>query len=331
MAKMQRPCWTIAFGIICVLVVPGAVLTHMSVTKLTPSISDLPQNIVKGFEEVFKFAHLKQDSASVKASSAAVLKECAIVDAVVTCPNVKADPTNTIYQNNVSTIIAKSAIQKAFTNSLSVVSKIANDRYMGTADLKNIADSLNKITAEMAKIAPSMKCYVAIPTFCGIYTSADGIVTGIAEVDKAINAFKTSDAVKKFEDNKTLLTLLHALPYFMVIALLFFAIFWWRGGVCCCCRGGTKCGTFALIPSILFWLVSFVIYTVVLAAGIMVKLMADKIPVPVLKGEPNLDVAINHIKTNFPEFWNAVFQDMEDSLDKPVESAPVKAAPVSAV
>jgi len=138
----------------------------------------------------------------------------------------------------------------------------------------------------------------------------------MGQVDKAINEFKNSDVVKEWDDKKDLLTFLHALPYLSVIALLFFACFWWRGGVCCCCRDGTKAGTLALIPSILFWLVSFVIYAIVMFTGIVVKYMADKIEVPVLNGKPTLDAAITHIQTNYPEFWNVVFHDMVDGLDE---------------
>jgi len=313
MAKMQRPCWTIAFGIICVLVVPGAVLTHMSVIELIPNIEDLPGNIVKGFDEVFKFAYLTQDSTNVKTASAGVVNSCGFSNAAVTCPNFKV---NTITQGQiVQTGAAKTAIQKAFTSSLSIVSRIANDKYLGTADLQATAKKLNKITADLNKIKPSMRCYEAIPTFCSIYTSADGIVGGIAEVDKAINSFKTSDAVTMFEDNKQLLIVLHALPYFLVLSLIFFGCFWWKGGVCCCCRGGTTCGTLALLPSILLWIASFVIYLVVMVVGLGIKYAAHKIEVPVLNGKPTLDVAIAHIQTNYPKFWNVVFADMVDGLD----------------
>lgn len=65
----------------------------------------------------------------------------------------------------------------------------------------------------------------------------------------------------------------------------------------------------------LLWFASFGIYAVVLVSGILVKDMADKIEVPVLKGKPTLDVAIAHIQTNYPDFWNVVFSDMVDGLD----------------
>merc|ERR1719247_2932307 len=161
-----------------------------------------------------------------------------------------------------------------------------------------------------------MKCYEAVPTFCSIYTLADGIVKGMAQVDKAINTFKNSDAVSQWNDYKDLLTFLHALPYLTVLSLLLFAIFWCRGGVCCCCRDGTLAGTRALIPSILLWLASFVIFGIVLVAGLAMKFYADKFEVAVLVGKPTMEAVINHIQTNYADFWRVVFLDLEEGLEQ---------------
>jgi len=65
----------------------------------------------------------------------------------------------------------------------------------------------------------------------------------------------------------------------------------------------------------LLWFASFLIYAIVAVTGYAVKNMADKIEVPVLNGKPTLDLAIAHIQTNYPEFWNVVFSDMADGLD----------------
>jgi len=84
--------------------------------------------------------------------------------------------------------------------------------------------------------------------------------------------------------------------------------------VCCCCKGGTKAGI-CIIPFILFWLVSFIIYVVVLAVGIAIRFLADNIEVPVLQGKPTLKEAVDHIETKFSEFWNLVFADLVDGLN----------------
>jgi hypothetical protein len=303
------------FAVIWILVIPGAILTHMSVSKLIPRVKDLPDNIVKGFDEVFKFAYLAKDSADVKTAAEGAVQLCGIINAATTCSNPNVNPSSAAQQVTRNVASAKAAIAQAFATSLSVVSEIANDKYFGTADLKLTADNLNKITTELNKISDTMKCYEVIPTFCGIYVSADGITGGIATVNKAITSFKDNEMVEKFKDNTGLLTFLHALPYFMVLSLIFFAIFWWRGGVCCCCRGGTVCGTMALLPSILLWLVSFVIFIVVLAGGIGVKYAGNHIEIPVLNSKPTLDDAIDHIQNQYPAFWNLVFADFVDALE----------------
>merc|ERR1711976_105903 len=119
---------------------------------------------------------------------------------------------------------------------------------------------------------------------------------------------------KQWGDHESKLMGLHALPYIMVLSLVFFTCFWMRGAVCCCCREGTIAGL-ALIPYVLLWLTSFVIYLIVFAIGTSIKYVADKIPVPGLKTEPSLKDAISHLDTKFPEFWNLCFAEMGDGLD----------------
>jgi len=109
------------------------------------------------------------------------------------------------------------------------------------------------------------------------------------------------------------LKFMHSLPYFMVIAMLLLSCFWLKGGICCCCQGGSVAGLL-VIPYLLFWLVSFVVYVIVLAMGIAIRFLADQIEVPVLNGKPTLKEAIEHLETNFPEFWNLVFADMAEGL-----------------
>eukprot|EP00929_Paragymnodinium_shiwhaense_P114515 TRINITY_DN82968_c0_g1_i1.p1 TRINITY_DN82968_c0_g1~~TRINITY_DN82968_c0_g1_i1.p1 ORF type:complete len:359 (+),score=46.93 TRINITY_DN82968_c0_g1_i1:90-1166(+) len=313
---MHRPVWTFAFFIICILVLPCAFLTHVSVSTLIPAISDLPANLVQGFDEVFKFAYLEKDATQVRKSSAEAVQLCGVTDAAVTCPsNPQPDTTDPTQLNDINAQPSKTAITNAFANSLRVVQRVANDKYFGTDDLKETADNLNKIVLELEKISPMMKCYAAIPTFCGIYMAGDGMVAGVGQVQMAIDSFTNSDIVKQWDAKKGLLIFLHVLPYFIALSLAFFGIFWYMGGVCCCCRGGTKSGTLALIPSVLLWLVSFIIYFLVLVTGVTVKYSADRIEVPVLKGKPMLDAVIEHIQTDFSEFWNVVFADLEHGLD----------------
>jgi hypothetical protein len=210
---------------------------------------------------------------------------------------------------------AKAEILKNFDSSLTLVRRVASDKYFGTAGLKTTAESLNNITAEISKLNNTMQCFKATPVFCTIFKSSNKIVDGMAQVSKAINDFKTNDIIQQWEDRGDLVVFLHALPYFLVLSLVFFAFFIWRGGVCCCCRSGTFVGTLALVPFAIFWLLAFVIYMIVCAIGAALKFASDKIDVPGLHEKGTLEDVTAHIQNSYPEFWKVVFSDMEHGLD----------------
>jgi len=318
---MDRPVWTIGFFAIWILLIPGVILTHWGVSSVIPPISDLPDNVVKGFDEVFKFKYLEEDSKKIVSTAGAQVEKCypgGLKKAAVVCPSqaYKADMQG--FQQSGSTmdaIQAKADINKIFQTSLDVVNRIANDKYFGNDDLKSTGEELTKIKSKVEEVPDTPPCTVGVPAFCEIYLSGDSIVGGMSQVNEAINKFKDSDIIKQWDEHKSLLTFLHALPYFMVLAMVFFSVFWLRGGICCCCHGGTKCGTFALLPMIVLWLASFVIYLIVLAVGMVFTVGADKIEVPALKGKPTLKESIDHIQTAYPEFWKVVFADLSDGLD----------------
>jgi len=213
-----------------------------------------------------------------------------------------------------NTTAEKTQIVAGFQNSLSIIKKVANDEYLGVDELKPTADSLNKIVEDLDQLSGEMECFKSTPVYCSIYESAGQIVTGMATVTEALDTFKNSEIVKRWSDHEDQLVALHALPYIMVLALLFFTCFWVRGAVCCCCREGTIAGL-ALIPFVLLWLTSFVIYFIIFVMGVLIKYFADKVPVPVLKTEPSLEQAIVHLQTQYTAFWNLVFADMADGLD----------------
>lgn len=308
---MQRPAWTITFGFICLLIVPGAILTHMSVTNVIQPLSDLPDNVVKGFDEIFKFSYLEADAGSVKTQAEGTLTKCNYLATACGTGAPVPNPTQSI-----STGTEKASIAALFNNSLATVERIANDKYLGTPELQATGNDLKTLTNEVNNIKDPMKCIEAVPVFCGIYAASDGIVNGTSQVQSALAEFKNSELVLEFQARKNSLNFLHALPYFMAIALLSFAFFIWKNGVCCCCREGTLCGSLATIPFILFWLISFIIYVVCLGIGFGIKYFADRIPVSVLRGDPSLDQVVVHFETNYPEFWNIVFKDLAEGLDQ---------------
>lgn len=310
MTKCERPMWTACFIFIWILVGPGAVLTHLALARLSTPLKDLPSNVNKGLDETFKFAYLERDAAHVKNASSQALVKCN-VNASDVCPS-GSYPAFSFTDVNTSTELAQ--VNASFQNSLAVVNKIVNDIYFGVDSLQPTANRLNSIVGEMNKVNSTMKCGVAVPIWCNIYESSGGIVAGMGQVNDQINKFKNSDVVKEWENHGHRFEIVHCMPYFMVVALLFFTCFWVKGGVCCCCKGGTI-ATLVLIPYMLFWAVSFVIYTLICVAGFAVKYVADKIPVHVLRNKPSLKQAIDHLQTNYPEFWSPVFGSMTDGLE----------------
>jgi hypothetical protein len=137
---LQRPAWTICFCFIAILLVPGALLTHLSVGKLIPAIGDMPTNLVNGFDEVFKFKYLSADSDHLKNNASAVISKCN-VQASMTCPTINSISQTQLFNINkrgpVSTLAEKNAIDGIFTRSLNTINKVANDKYLGTKEFQD--------------------------------------------------------------------------------------------------------------------------------------------------------------------------------------------------
>mmetsp|Transcript_5355 Transcript_5355/g.8681 ORF Transcript_5355/g.8681 Transcript_5355/m.8681 type:complete len:350 (-) Transcript_5355:134-1183(-) len=309
MAACERPVWTGCLIFLWILLIPGILFTHVAIGKLIPPLTDLPDNIVKGFDDVFKFATLEADSNTIKTLSQQALSKCNYNTVRGDgCSNIGTDQT----QRDTST--EKTQINALFAASLSTVEKVTGDKYFGVSDLTNTNNDLKKILDEVSNVQTPDACYRLIPRYCATYQAADSIVLGMGQVNSAIDSFKNTQQVKDWEDNSSFFTFLHCLPYFGVIAILFFTCFHAKGGVCCCCKGGSKCACLALIPYILFWLVSFIIYLIIIGVGIAVRKGKDKVYVDALNGRPSVKQAIDHVQTTYPEFWNLVFDDMESAL-----------------
>jgi hypothetical protein len=321
---VQKPAWVGALVLIWIIVVPGVILTHLALADLSKPLKDLPKNVVKGFDEIFKFEYLEQDSLKVKSEAASAVTKCG-ENASVVCPkNPPPSATGTIaaYASGtavnanlmVNVTLEKNEIDKAFGRSLTTIDKVTNDPYLGLDDFKTTADSLNEIQALITNLPDTEICGKVVPGMCEVWRSADDIVLGMDDVTEAIDKFKNDDVIKDFDKYEDYIDLLHILPYFMVFALIFFTYFFYQGGVCCCCRGGTIRGSLALFPVGICWCIAFIIWIVICAAGIIFMHVQDEVKVEVLKGDPTIHETIDHIQTNYPDFWNVVFADLEDGL-----------------
>lgn len=305
---MQRPAWTICFFLCCALIVPGAILTHIALVESIPWLEDLPENIDKGLQDVFKFAEFKFDTSKVVEAAEIAVGICNL-NATEVCPPKQYPPLYT--QANTSS--QRREIINRLNSSLVRVSRVAHDKYFGVTELQPTANDLDEITQEFQKTEDVMPCSAAVPVYCEIHTAANDIITGYDDVDAALNRFSSGEIIDDWEEYAPYLEVMHSMPYILVVGVMFFYCFWMRGGVCCCCEGGTLCG-FVLIFYAIFWLLCFILYFVICVVGISVKYFADRYEVTVFDGNPTVDEVLDHIQTKFPEFWNVVFADMEDGL-----------------
>jgi len=289
-------------------IIPGVIYTHIALSKLLPGVADLPTNIAAGFDRVLKFAELEEDSASIADAASLALVKCGKTPATG-CSNYQVMP------RPVNTTMDKKQIQDAFSRSLNAVKKVTSDPYFGVSGFENTDQQLRKILDELSSIDSLMPCTKAVPNYCEIHSASGSIVEGIGAVYEAIKDFEHSKVIERWEDNKQLFVFLHVLPYILVLGMLCFTFFWWKGGVCCCCKGGTFVGSLALPFFVVFWAAAFVIWAIIAITGTIIKYDADHIDVPVLKGKPTLEVAIEHIQTTFPEFWDLVFAPLVEGLE----------------
>lgn len=294
---MQRPAWTICLVIVWITILPGIILTHSAVGNLLPALQDLPANLIKGFENVLKFQYLESDAEKIKTSAESALMKCG-AGPVQGCEGYPLDPTL------VNVAEQKSTITGAFSSSLNVVSKVANDKYFGIPDFQETADNLNSILEEMNKMEDEMQCGASNAMFCHMYYSATGITDGMATVRDALDEFKSNPAVAEFKDYSSYLVALHGLPYILIVGMLCLMIFWYNSHKGCCPHG------LCYLPFFIFWLVNFVFYDAVLVGGLVVTQAASSTPLQGLQGEPTLDEFLTHIQTDYSEFWDVVFEGL---------------------
>lgn len=290
---------------------------HVAIDQLIPDLEHLPDNLKKGFGVVFKFDDLERDSDKTKDEAATALGKCGVT------PPCGSDPTSGVVNNPqaaqvVDTNPEKQKILQLFENSLSTVRVVTNDPYFGTPEMASTGDDLNKMTRDVNAIDTNAPCAANIPLFCSLYDTSNEVVNGVSEVNDQINKFTDSEMVQEWKENADYLQALHGLPYILVISSAFFLCFWWRDGACwccCCCKDGSKLGCLYIFPHAFFWLVFFIINTIVFAIGILVPIASEDLKLDVLNNKPTLKVFMEHLETKFPEFYDLVFKGLIDGLN----------------
>lgn len=312
LSTMGRKIWTGCYVVTWILLLIGLIIYHIAINDVVPPLENLPKNIEKGFQEVFKFAELETDSLDTKKQAETALAKCG-----VTPPCTGAGGS---LQTSV-TATEKAKITKNFKSSLDMVAKVCNDKYFGTDELAGTGAKLNEMTALLDQIpVDNAPCLTTDPLYCSMYRLADETVAGVAGVRAEIDSMAKSDEVKTWEDNADKLNYLHALPYILVISALFFACGWYLHGscwCCCCCRQGQSGARSCMwvFPHFLFWFIFFIINSIIVVAGFVIQESLNEVKLKgVLKGDPTVEEFIDHVQLVYPEFWNVVFGKMETGL-----------------
>jgi len=316
-ANSKQVCWTAFYIVTWIMLLLGSLIYHIAIAKLVPELTDLPANLKEGFYGVFKFNNLETQTAVVKAESAAALIKCDVtaslyIDQCMSIPDPSPQDRTSITHGE------KDKIDAAFTTALTPIMNVCRDKYFGTPDLQNTADSLEYMLENIEAVnASGAPCIGTSVFYCNIYGSAKMVMDIVPETTAAIDAFIESDMVKSYNEYAGNLKLLHALPWITLgPAALFFFFFWKTAGTCVCCKGGGVMSCLCFIfPFAFFWLLFFVINTILVAVGIVVKHGQDRIELPMLQGKPTLEEFIAHVQATYPEFWALVFEDMVASLD----------------
>mmetsp|Transcript_55778 Transcript_55778/g.103180 ORF Transcript_55778/g.103180 Transcript_55778/m.103180 type:complete len:353 (+) Transcript_55778:86-1144(+) len=307
-----RCCCTGSYLITWLILLAALACYHVSLLTTVPEMQDFPTNLRDGIDNIFKFDLLEEDASVVKAASAAALLECNFVADVACNPVVINNQDISTYQDQGGNI---QIIIDAFDRSLGIIEKVTNDKYLGTDELEDAAAQLRYITGNLTEVQNLTQngdalCQAVKEGFCSMYNQADDLADGVSDVTAELDKWTESDEVKAYEDNADYMVGLHAAPYFMVLGAFFFGCMWWRNKCCKGCSG--VCGGLLFF---IMWFIFFVIQTIVTALCVAVVWGQDQVEIDFLKDKPTLEDVINHIKAEYPEFWNAVFADMEEGLE----------------
>jgi len=287
-------------------------LTHVAVKKIVPPIRDLPTNVLKGFNETFKFAALSADGLVVADNAKKAMQTCHN-PAGYDFSLCQTAPSFTPFDKKSTTQTYLDAINGAFDRTLSVILKVSTDECLKAEGFNSTATELQKIMNFTTQIqAADMPCLGSWGLYCGIYESGKALSTGAGDALIQIDNMTKTEAVKKVTDHLDKLNYLHGLPYVLVVSLLFFSCFWYfSGGVCCCCEGGNCKGVVCcLFPHITLWLAYLVLAAVIVAVGFLVPKFAKETKNEFGGGTCTIAETMSHIEKEYAAFYDFVLRDL---------------------
>jgi hypothetical protein len=317
-----------------ILLLPAIIIVHVAVGKLIPGISDLPQNLDKGFGVIFGFDKLGAEAVVIATNARTALGLCSSQYSahVITTPPTAQPGCSLSPKPGLGSVTAakdkdvtapEAAIDAAFANSLTSIKRVTNDKYLGVGAFNSTAVLLNQLDNARLKAktlsgtgtTKMMNCFGIVEQYCIMDAQGVALNNAIAGVQAEIKKITDGDMVKTFKDNKGYIQSLHAMPYSLVLAMAAFTFFWWRGGVCCCCRDGTRWGCIMIPIFMVLWLLATIMWSIIAGSAFAIKTFSKDIKVTVLKGDPSLWEVTKHLMTKFQAFWDIVFKDLYEGCE----------------
>jgi len=277
----------------------------------------LPANINTGIGQVFRFDYLKQDATTMQQSSADALRKCTVI-AETQCPNYQPG----IAPGTSNTKEELEALVKASDNSLSIIQRVASDKYFSTPELRWAGEVLHNFSASLKQANDTMECSKSNVLYCTIFDAGKKLLEKEREIRVEVDRFKDTKPVQLIEESSDYLPYSQALPYVLILAMFFYTCFWWQGGTCCQ-KDSSWCACCYLVPFAVLWTVFFAIVIALVAGAAVVMVGQGKIAIQHLNGNPTLQQVIEHVKANYPKFWEVAFEHLIGRLTGVVGAAAI--------
>jgi len=313
---MRHMC-TCCFGLLWLLVLAGTALLHIVIHRAVPEVQDLPANINTGIGQVFRFDYLKQDATTMQQSSADALRKCTVI-AETQCPNYQPG----IAPGTSNTKEEREALVNASLNSLSIIQRVASDKYFSTPELRSAGEVLRNFSASLEQANDTMECSKSNEIYCTIFDAGKKLLEKETEIRAEVDRFMETKPVKLIENSSDYFRYCQALPYVLVLAMFFYTCFWCQGGTCCR-KDSSGCACCYLVPFAVLWTVFFAIVIALVAGAVGLKVGQGEIRIRYLNGDPSLQQVIEHLKANYPEFWELAFEHLIGRLTGVVGGAAI--------
>jgi hypothetical protein len=314
------------------------ILAHGGIGEMVPVIAGLPEALLDGFNGGLGIGELKSGMQIVQTESEAVLTRCSL-DFATVCPKIvageaNADPTKGPTSNppdlngpKTTADDEKAKVTQAFADGLAKAQKVVNDKYFGKPEMAEAASGLNIIKKELDENAPDGEqyCQVQNAVYCAMREAAIQTLAGADDVTNSVDQMANGPMMDDFNTYVGLLVYLHAFPYaFFVLPLLLFTGFWASASAGACFA--SKCGVVMYIFHFILTLVGTALGGVIWGILQLLGPRSNQVTAEMFVGElmfgffaeepESLQVVWDHIKTEFPDLWNPVFQPFADAGGK---------------